>query len=284
MSTPCKLVGYGICGAGEADRYLTQTLDAFKICDEVIILGNNIGEAERSLIQKYRYILLEDNREWGKLQWKIKEDFVKNHVAKLNPDWTLVLDMDEVPDKDFTKESLDKLGKTGDSFYFYVVNLWDDGYFPPSCFQNIRLWSWKRKNEEGFYDFKRKPVHCGLAPAWTYFYGQQTPYILLHYGLKDRENRQRKVERYNKYDPNASYMKAEYYEWLRSGEAVPFDYDTVKKEVSEHYKKIKLSYKTPHFERDCKIVNVKRLSDGFVFPVKQKDLKHQLRKGFQLCS
>lgn len=282
MQKPCKLVGYGICGAGEADRYLKLTLDAFRICDEVIILGNNITDKERGLIASYGYKLYEDNREWGKLQWKIKEDFIKNEVAKLEPDWTLCLDMDEEPDVAFSKSDLERLAKIGESFYFYVVNLWDDGYFPPSCFQNIRLWSWKSKDREGFFEFKRKPVHCGLAPKWTYFYGQQSPYLLIHHGLKDKENRMRKVQRYNKYDPKAQHMKQEYYDWLRDGQAVPFDYSKVKAEVVEHFNRLKLSYKTPEFNQETKYIYIRRIKDNFEFPVPERKITNYLREGFEL--
>ena len=85
MNKKPNIVGYGLCGKNEP--YLEATLDEFKrLCDETIICCNNAGWKELSIIKRYGFKTVQDPREWGVNQWKIKEDFVTNHVAKLKPD------------------------------------------------------------------------------------------------------------------------------------------------------------------------------------------------------
>ena len=176
------IVGYGICGPNE--KRLEQTLNCFRqLCDETIILGNNLTEDDKEKLKEFTVI--EDNREWGKNQHIIKEEFVKNHVAKLNPDWTLCLDMDET--LEVTRETLEKWASKGQAWYTYVVNLWNDGYRSDWSFWNVRFWGWEWKDKlgEAFFKFENRPLHCGLAPKWCYHLNLHAPMMLLHYGLKD---------------------------------------------------------------------------------------------------
>lgn len=240
MNSNPRIVGYGVCGPNEP--YLETTLKEFqRLCDVTIICLNNAGKEEIDLIKQYGFKTVEDTREWGKLQWKIKEDFVTNHVSKLKPDLCVCLDMDERFDKNLTKEKLYELYKNPfEAFYFYIINLWDDGYAPNRSFWNIRAWKWR-------HDFgtlwPRKPLHCGLAPEWTWSRAYYSPYILVHYGLKDAERRRKKSERYDIYDPKAKFMSKEYYNALNSTPNVyPFDEDERHAEVVQYVQDIKQKY------------------------------------------
>lgn len=230
-----KIVGYGICGPGEADRYMRATLDEFRrLCDDAIILLNNATDKERELIAEYGFKTFEDNREWGKNQHYIKEDFVRHHVAKLNPDATVCLDMDETF-ANMDREKLEHWLDRADACKVYIINLWDEGYNKPWCFWNVRFWSWRLRDELGdrFFQFEGRPLHCGLAPKWCYHLDMYAPVILLHYGLKAKEDRMRKVERYNKYDPNRKYREPSYYRELEKGTATPLNLDEMIKMVEE---------------------------------------------------
>lgn len=180
MSNKHNILGYGVCGPNE--KYLKKTLDCFKLlCDRVIILGNNLDDTSKELITSYGFEIREDNREWGLNQHRIKEDFIVSLEQK-NPDWLICLDMDEVLDisRDKLEEYMDKV----DSMYVYIVNLWDKGWKRAWSFWNIRVWKWN-----GMTKFINRPLHCGLAPEWCYYYGSYVPIILYHYGLKDKSDR-----------------------------------------------------------------------------------------------
>jgi hypothetical protein len=201
-----------VCGGGEADRFLELSLKEFKrLCDDAIIATNNATQKEKDLISKYGFWQYEDNREWGKEQNKIKDSLLLR-VRRLNPDWILALDADETLPS-LTRQQIEELVKEGVSFYFYVVNLWNDEehYMRSMSFWNIRLY--KNLPVAGS-TFQRTPLHCGLAPPFFYKHGTYTPHIMLHRGLMKKKNRERKAERYQKYDPNAKYKSQSYYDAL----------------------------------------------------------------------
>lgn len=274
-----KIIGYGICGGGEAKRYMKNTLDEFKrLCDIVIILGNNITDAERKLIKKYDFLLVEDNREWGKSQWLIKQQFLQNTVSKhaYSGDMMVCLDMDEAFCAHFTREWLETAPL--DAYHVFVVDLWNDAmhYKKESCFWNVRIWRWN-----GNTKFKEKPVHCGLAPEWAYYYHRHAPFILKHSGLMKKEDRINKIERYNKYDPDAVYLDRKYYDMLKSDKAQEFDEakicSQIEKEVSD-YKQTKPREQVAQLP--ARYAYVKN-PFGIVLDIPEKHVKETLaRKGF----
>lgn len=209
-----------VCGPRE--KYLTRSLDEFKrLCDDAIIATNNADEETIKLIDSYGFKHYEDNREWGLAQPDIKTSLLTK-AGELNPDWIVAIDADEVFAPSFTREEAEKLTQTGEiAYYFLVVNLYnDEQHFAHGAgiqqFWNIRFY--KYMPEYGL-QFQRKALHCGLGPPITYKYGWHAPFYLLHYGLMDREDRERKQARYRKYDPNKRYKAGAYYDEL--GQELP---------------------------------------------------------------
>lgn len=212
-----------VCGPRE--KYLEKTLKEFsRLCDGATIATNNATPEDKALIASYGFNQYEDNREWGKEQPNIKTKLLQE-IQKENPDWILVLDADEtVPT--VTREILEELTKGRESCFFYVTNLWDDEehYKKVASFWNVRFY--KSDPSKGT-QFLRKALHCGNAPP--YFYSKSpkesyVPHILLHRGLMDPADRARKVERYDKYDPNAIHKGREYYDLLRQIDSPKAEY------------------------------------------------------------
>lgn len=276
-----RVIGYGICGPGEADRYMEKTLQEFKrLTDQTIILLNNATDKERKLVEKYGFLSIEDNREWGKNQNKIKQEFIKEHVSKLKPDITICLDMDEVF-LETERSEIEKLPYPAS--YVYVLNLWDDGYRKDWSFWNVRIWRWDEYDKLGerFWEFENRPLHCGLAPKWCYYYNYHAPIVLLHYGLKKKSDRMKKVERYEKYDPKRIYREPEYYEALKSDRVDVLDIDKIKKDVKENITNLTqpLGKKLP-MENKTKQYLVKREYDGMIISVKENVLDSQLKQKY----
>lgn len=211
-----KIIGQLVCGPGEADRYLKETLFEFsRLCDEVIVCLCNATWKEKNLCNKYGFAYYEDNREWGKEQPNIKTDLLKRILLR-NPDWILVLDADETVPTIKSREELEALTIGREACQMYVVNLWNDEqhYKKSSAFWNVRFY---KADESKGTQFLRKAVHCGNAPP--YFYSipakhSYVPHILLHKGLMSYKERLRRVDRYALYDPNAIHKGPEYYEML----------------------------------------------------------------------
>ena len=210
-----RIIGISVVGPNE--KYLEQSLKEFKrLCDEVIIATNNADENTKKLIDSFGFLHYEDNREWGINQPRIKTDLLTK-AGELNPDWVIALDSDEVFAPEFTREEAEKLASgTEIAYYFLVVNLYnDEKHFAHSSgiqrFWNIRFY--KYLPEYGL-QFLRKNLHCGLAPPISYKYGWHAPFYLLHYGLMLKEDRIRKAERYQKYDPQKKFKAGAYYDEL----------------------------------------------------------------------
>lgn len=232
-----KIVGLGVCGEGEADRYMRTTLDVFKrLCDDAIIVTNNASQKEKDLIKEYGYWQYEDNREWGLHQPTIKTELLKK-ILKLKPDWIIPLDMDE--EMLITRDEFEKMTEGKVSFYCYIVNMWNDlqHYAKGLSFFNIRAF---KNTEEGGTQYLKKPVHCGLAPPYYYQLGTYVPIVVKHYGLMKREDRMKKVERYKKYDPRAIHKGRLYYNALSStSNGVTYNEEEMKQKVINEVSKYK---------------------------------------------
>jgi hypothetical protein len=238
-----RIIGYGICGPGEAARFMRDTLNEFnRLCDETLILVNCPPGAdvnpEIALIEEFGFHWTSDTREWGKLQWKIKQDFIETDIAALarEGDVMVCLDMDERFDRHLTKDWLRSM--PFDAYKVFIVDLWNDEahYKPESCFWNTRIWRWT-----GVTEWIAKPVHCGLAPRWAVAYNRYAPFILVHKGLMRKADRERKIARYEKYDPYAIHLGKPYYAMLHSDTAEPFDEEalhaTIDAEVATYHQR-----------------------------------------------
>lgn len=233
-----RIIGFMVCGPGEAERYLENSLKEFKrLCDDAIIATNNADEKTIKLIKKYKYLHYEDNREWGKFQYDIKTKLLVR-AETLKPDWILALDSDEVFAPEFNRAKAEQLANGGNeiAYHFLVVNLYnDEKHFAHSSgiqrFWNIRYY---RYLPEYGLQFQKKSLHCGLGPPITYKFGWHAPFYLLHFGLMKKEDRMRKVERYQKYDPNKKFKQGPYYdELLQDLKMIPFEPEKLLKQLSE---------------------------------------------------
>jgi len=235
-----------VVGKGEADRWLGAVLEQRKkLVDDMVICCNRTDRKTEKVIKKFGFWFYKDHREWGLYQPKIKQDLLEK-ISKLNPDWILPSDADEIYDKYFTREEAEKLARTNEiGFNFAVINLWNDEkhYRHDLSFWNVRFWNYKKAKDISL-KFSNKRLHCGLAPAIVYKYAADAPFILKHYGLMKKEDREKKVERYNKYDPRAIFKSKIYYNSLRDEKMVrPFDEDKmhqrIVKDVQQHGTKIR---------------------------------------------
>lgn len=273
-----KIVGFCVVGPNEADRYLKATLNEFKrLCDDVMIVGNNTDPQTEEMIRQYGFKFYRDDREWGKYQPLIKTKLLQS-IAYLNPTHILALDSDEVfvnvERKDL--EAMDGLGS-----YFYMLNLWnsEDRYIPELSFWNVRFYKFKPELTQ----FIAKNLHCGLAPLYAYQVGKYVPFMVKHYGLMNPKDRQRKVDRYKKYDPNAEFKSRNYYDALSTkSEGVVLDIPTLQEELKKDVEKMG--------KQDKKLTDntimeyVYLIKDGKTIDVARGTEKHYLSKGWKKIS
>lgn len=231
-----RIVGIGVAGSGEADRYMRKTLEEFKrLCDDTIIVTCNADKKTKDLIDEYGFWQYEDNRVWGMHQPDIKTDLLRR-AGRLKPDWIIALDMDEVFAPEFTREEAEKLARQKEiAFYFMIVNLYNDPeHFYHGAgiqrFWNVRYFQFIG----GDTQYQKKSLHCGLAPPTFYHRGWHAPFYVEHYGLMTKEDRMRKAERYKEFDPNAKFKHKEYYEDLiKDLTPIPFNRERLLKRLRE---------------------------------------------------
>lgn len=237
-----KIVGLGVCGPGEADRYLEATLKEFdRLCDETLIVTNNAGKKEKDLIDSFGFCRYEDDRDWGRNQRLLKEG-LHGKAGDLGPDWVLALDMDERFGS-LAPGDLERLAAyEKDAWHFFMVDLWDDGYRPDLCFWKVQFYRYRREKGVAFSRWGFDP---GLVPEWAATSAGYSPYHILHYGLKDARERQRRVARYKHYDPDAKGLPQAYYEALAGEEkAAPLDEEKLQELLYQEF----ITYK-----RDAKV-------------------------------
>ena len=233
-----KIVGLMVCGPGEVDRFLRRPLEQFKkLCDDVVICLNGNDENRDRVIKDYGFWSYHDDREWGIYQPKIKTDLLKR-IGKLRPDWVLPLDADEEM-VDMTRQTLEEISSERRACYYYIVNLWNDEfhYKRAISFWNIRFF--KFMPSMGL-EYIKKPVHCGLAPPYAYTFGTYVPHLVRHYGLMKSEDREKKVERYSRYDPQAKHLGLKsWYDALRQdGTGTFYDEVAVTMKIREEVSKM----------------------------------------------
>jgi len=132
--------------------------------------------------------------------------------------------------------------------------------------------------------FAEKALHPGLAPEVAYHWGNYAPFILKHYGLKDKSDRDRKVERYNKYDPNADFKAKSYYDFLASNAPVTeFDEDKLHDMVANEVKDYK--HKIPTLNMSEKKYYYVKNPGGVIVDIPAEALDETLKRdGFELIS
>jgi len=232
-----KIIGLMVCGPGEADRYLRKPLEQFKnLCDDAVICLNGEDKKRDKLIKEYGFWTYRDDREWGKQQPYIKTDLLAR-INKMKPDLVVPLDADE-EFADMTRDKLEELSSGMRGCYFYIVNHWDDEehYHKGLSFWNIRYF--KVIPSLGLH-YQKKALHCGLAPPYAYYYGTYVPHIVRHYGLMKKEDREKKIERYNKYDPSAKFKSKIYYDSLSTSPKVAkYDLEAINNKIKGHCDKM----------------------------------------------
>lgn len=269
-----RIIGYAVCGPNQ--KYLENTLKEFKrLCDDTVICLNNAGDAEVKLIKKYGFKYYRDDREWGTCQHLIKQDLIDNHLRVLSPDWLICLDTDEVLDPEFSRKYLEEINEVANSLYFFIVNLWDGGCKMKLCFWNIRAWKWQKEIRN---EVKRAPLHCGLSPQWAYYHGIYSPFILRHYGLKDKTSRDTKVLRYEKYDKGAQYIAKTYYDALKETDFDEYDEAKIKDQIKKEYNK-PLKIKTMSKAKNTRFGILYREKDGATLDIPENQVKETLDRG-----
>ena len=206
----------------EANFYLRRVLESAKkyINDAVIIddaSSDNTVEICKEVLQGIPLHLVRNTEskfanevELRRQQWE--------ETVKVNPDWILVIDADEIFEKSFADQvSSLLLDNEVDLYRFRRYDLWDEwSYRDDQYWRGHRMYFpfLARYRPEIACQWKNTPQHCGSFPITLLESARQktSDLRLKHYGWATLDRRQAKAERYAKLDPEAKYGWKEQYE------------------------------------------------------------------------
>ncbi len=275
-----RIAAFLIVGPGEADRWLEDVLKQLHWVDDVCVCLNNPDAKTEQLVRKYADLVHEDHREWGREQWRIKQDFLDVVISLAQPDWVWCLDADEIFDPRFDRAMAEKMAAGQDvAWYFWCMQLWND----PArvrmdlSFPNIRYF--KVVTELGL-NFLAQALHCGLAPMYAYRFGSQSGLWFKHYGLMKAEDRAKKVARYDRYDPAAKYKGKSWYDGLRNERAASIPFEEAAARVPEFIYRSK-PVRASHMSKDKQLFVFQNKAGKVVEAVGEKQREEFLRRGFK---
>lgn len=205
----------------EENRYLEEVLkSAAKYVDEAVIIDdastdNTVLMCERLLKDIPHKIIVNEKSMFaqeGKLrkqQW--------DETVKMNPDWILFLDADEILENRFcdVKDILINNNDI-DLFCFKLYDMWDNEHYRNDVYWNAhtRYMPFMLRYQPKFkYQFNMNNHHCGRMPMNSL----KTDYAnvdvrVKHYGWSREEDRKAKYERYMQLDPGGKFGILEQYE------------------------------------------------------------------------
>lgn len=198
----------------EGDRYLRRVLDSAKayISDAVIIddaSTDNSVEVCKEVLQGIPLHLVINESSKFSNEYKLRTQQWEE-TLKVNPEWILVLDADEIFEKRFADEVKTLVTNPNvDAYYFRLYDLWDENHYRDDAFwqahKHYRPFLVRHKPDVQ-YHWKETPQHCGRFPLNVVAYAKADSDLRLkHYGWAKPEDRQAKYERYMTLDPGAKY-------------------------------------------------------------------------------
>ena len=206
-----KLVGflkvYNEAKSGNLERVLRH-LKTF--CSEIVVCDCQSTDNSLGIIKKYtNHILIELNDFKNELFAKQK---MLDYALKLNPDWIVWLDADEVFDRQGELGGIRKLcdygNKNGiDGFSFLEINLWkSEKFYRVDEFWGkgwyTRLW---KNNGRLQFDVK-EGLHCQHHPLGPRKI-KESDIKVIHYGFSSLDLIEEKYKRYKKYGQAGFFLE-----------------------------------------------------------------------------
>lgn len=205
----------------EENRYLRQVLGRLQgHIDEAVIIddgsSDNTVDICRSILKDIPLHIFENGDSMfsnesvlRKKQW--------SETIKTNPDWILNLDADELIEDSFWDAAQKQMDNTEyDVYCFRLYDMWNATHYREDEYWNAHntYRPFLMRYQPAFhYEWNESNQHCGRFPMNIFsFKKRELEARIQHFGWATKEDREAKLKRYQKLDPDAIYGIKEQYD------------------------------------------------------------------------
>lgn len=178
------------------------------LVDEIIVLDNGSTDGTLQACDKFpKIVKIIQHNDADNFHEGRDRNLMLTEARKRYPDWITLADPDEVFEKNFTRDILDKYTHSGyDRIGFRMCNFWlsmkycrfDRDWFKYTLTPQRQIW----RNLEGTY-FEDIVIHAGLRGINSKMY--ISPFRIKHYGYIDKKNVDTKMAVFRRADPTKTY-------------------------------------------------------------------------------
>lgn len=198
----------------EEKRYLKEVLNKAKeYIDNAVIIDDASNDNTINIIKEelkdIPYILIENKESKFSNEYELRKQQWEETI-KINPDWIIFLDADEILEDKFKDKVKDMINnKEVDGYLFRLYDFWDNENYRDDilwCAHNTYRLFLIRYQENFIYKFKNTAQHCGRIP----YNCINLPYSISdlrikHYGWAKESDRIAKYNRYMELDPKGEF-------------------------------------------------------------------------------
>lgn len=207
----------------ESNRYLKQVLKEHrKYIDQAVIIDDGSTDETAQLcldmldglpvhLVQNKESMFHNEIHLRKQQWE--------ETLKMNPEWILNLDADEMFESRFNDQVHELLRQTDyDVYCFRLYDFWDEYHYREDEYWRSHL-TYRpflvRYRKDFYYTWNEVPLHCGRFPENIFELPHKKSELRLkHFGWVSPQSRYEKYDRYLKLDPQGRYGSKKQYETI----------------------------------------------------------------------
>lgn len=205
----------------EANKFLRRYLEGItKITNNLVIIDDGSTDGSLEICKQYTNNILQTDHLYQQNESSSKQ-LLWQECTKLckDGDFILIQDSDELyPESSlqYFQQAIQVANKLqADGISVKLYDMWSETQYreePPYWVANLHYWTRCVRYKENYtYYWSNRKVHSESVPLNSYFCSIPTKLQIKHMAYSTLELRQKKVEFYNKLDPQAQYgIKGQY--------------------------------------------------------------------------